>query len=187
MITVLRLGHRVVRDQRLTTHVALTARAFGADGIVISGEKDEGIIRVIKRVCEEFGGNFDARFIESWRGFVKEWREKNRTGIIVHLTMYGVDIDDERCGEMLRKIKEGADVLVVVGGPKVEGQMYQIADYNIAAGNQPHSEVAALALFLDRAIERKKLKGKFENGRIRIISNPRGKTIVQNKTKDQTE
>ena len=40
MITILRLGHRVVRDQRITTHVALTSRAFGADKIVISVEKD---------------------------------------------------------------------------------------------------------------------------------------------------
>ncbi|TFG70124.1 MAG: tRNA (cytidine(56)-2'-O)-methyltransferase, partial [Methanomassiliicoccus sp.] len=30
MIVVLRLGHRPERDQRVTTHVALTARALGA-------------------------------------------------------------------------------------------------------------------------------------------------------------
>jgi tRNA (cytidine56-2'-O)-methyltransferase len=32
-ITVLRLSHRVGRDERVTTHVGLTARAFGASGI----------------------------------------------------------------------------------------------------------------------------------------------------------
>ncbi|MCG7848715.1 MAG: tRNA (cytidine(56)-2'-O)-methyltransferase, partial [ANME-2 cluster archaeon] len=31
-IVVLRLGHRPERDQRVTTHVGLTARALGASG-----------------------------------------------------------------------------------------------------------------------------------------------------------
>jgi len=35
MITVLRIGHRISRDKRITTHVALVARAFGADKILI--------------------------------------------------------------------------------------------------------------------------------------------------------
>lgn len=179
MITILRLGHRIVRDQRLTTHVALTARAFGADGIVISGEKDQGIIKTIEKVCKEFGGKFDAKFIESWRGFVKEWREENKTGIIVHLTMYGVDIDDKKSREIIEKVKKGADVLVIVGGPKVEGEIYQLADYNVAVGNQPHSEVAALAILLDRIIEKKMCQERFEKGKIKIVPNPRGKTIVR--------
>ena len=42
MITVLRLGHRKGRDKRITTHVGLVARAFGADELLIS-TKDEGI------------------------------------------------------------------------------------------------------------------------------------------------
>ena len=42
MITVLRLGHRVSRDKRTTTHVALAARAFGADKMLVS-EKDEAL------------------------------------------------------------------------------------------------------------------------------------------------
>ena len=39
-IYILRLGHRPERDKRITTHVALTARAFGAKGIFVS-TKDE--------------------------------------------------------------------------------------------------------------------------------------------------
>ena len=33
MIIVLRLGHRFVRDYRVTTHLALVARSFGANKI----------------------------------------------------------------------------------------------------------------------------------------------------------
>ena len=36
-VTVLRLGHRRERDKRITSHLGLTARAFGADQIVLSG------------------------------------------------------------------------------------------------------------------------------------------------------
>ncbi|MEM2376537.1 MAG: tRNA (cytidine(56)-2'-O)-methyltransferase, partial [Sulfolobales archaeon] len=35
-VFVLRLGHRPLRDKRVTTHVALTARAFGANGFVLA-------------------------------------------------------------------------------------------------------------------------------------------------------
>ena len=48
-VNVLRLSHRLVRDDRVTTHVALVARAFGADKIyVVGGENHlkESIDRV---------------------------------------------------------------------------------------------------------------------------------------------
>ncbi|MCD6448820.1 MAG: tRNA (cytidine(56)-2'-O)-methyltransferase, partial [Thermoplasmata archaeon] len=34
VVVVYRYGHRISRDKRITTHVALVARAFNADGIV---------------------------------------------------------------------------------------------------------------------------------------------------------
>jgi len=37
-VAVLRLGHRPGRDERMTTHVGLTARALGADRVVLAGE-----------------------------------------------------------------------------------------------------------------------------------------------------
>jgi len=42
MITILRIGHRISRDKRITTHVALVARAFGAEKIYID-QKDTKI------------------------------------------------------------------------------------------------------------------------------------------------
>ena len=57
MITVLRICHRIGRDKRITTHVALVARAFGADKIVID-TKDEKIEENINSVSERFGGEF---------------------------------------------------------------------------------------------------------------------------------
>ncbi|MEM5871528.1 MAG: tRNA (cytidine(56)-2'-O)-methyltransferase, partial [Candidatus Aenigmatarchaeota archaeon] len=54
-IYVLRLGHRIHRDERISTHCGLVARAFGADGIIYSGEHDEKLIESVKRVSEEWG------------------------------------------------------------------------------------------------------------------------------------
>ena len=48
MIVVLRLGHRRARDKRISTHVGLVARAFGAQKIIYSGEKDQKLLDSIK-------------------------------------------------------------------------------------------------------------------------------------------
>ena len=48
-VEVLRIGQRVVRDDRVTTHVALVARAFGASKIYMN-EVDPEIENTIKRM-----------------------------------------------------------------------------------------------------------------------------------------
>jgi len=55
VITVLRLGHRPARDKRVTTHVGLAARAFGADAILVS-TKDPTVERSVRDVVRRFGG-----------------------------------------------------------------------------------------------------------------------------------
>ena len=171
MIVVYRYGHRPKRDKRITTRVALVARAFGADGIIID-TYDENVERNIKQVNERFGGNFFVKFEKDWKKFFENWKRK---GIIVHLTMYGINVDD-----IINEIREKGktkDILIVVGSEKVPKRFYKIADYNVAIGNQPHSEVAALAIFLDRYFEGKELKREFPNAKYKIIPNPRGKTV----------
>ena len=42
-VVVLRWGHSPQRDVRLTTHVALTARALCASGFILSDVKDSNI------------------------------------------------------------------------------------------------------------------------------------------------
>ena len=49
-VWVLRLGHRPFRDQRLTTHVALTARAFGAEGMILADRRDEALERELSLI-----------------------------------------------------------------------------------------------------------------------------------------
>ncbi|NJE41630.1 tRNA (cytidine(56)-2'-O)-methyltransferase [Thermococcus sp. GR6] len=176
MIAVLRLGHRPERDKRITTHVALTARAFGADKIIIAAELDEHVKDSVEDVVERWGGPFEIEFNPSWKKVMREWKEMG--GIIAHLTMYGIHIDDA-VPKIKEELKSGRDIMVIVGAEKVPKEVYEMADYNVAVGNQPHSEVAALAVFLDRLLNGAGLRKEFQNARLKIIPQEKGKKVVE--------
>ncbi len=167
MIQVLRLGHRRARDARVTTHVCLTARAFGAEAVIVT-EKDAALEKTVNDVVKRFGGPFAIRTGEAWKPLIKAWKKR---GIVLHLTMYGEPLEDA-----LPRVL-GKDVLVVIGAEKVPGDLYGLADVNVAVGNQPHSEVAALAITLDRLTEGTWCRRSFE-GQVQIVPNPRGKTLI---------
>ena len=166
MITVLRIGHRIDRDKRITTHVALVARAFGADKIIIT-TNDRQIEENIQSICTRFGGDFEIETGVNYKKIIKQW-----SGTIIHLTMYGEKLDTS-----IHKIDKDKDLLVIVGAEKVPPQIYDMADFNVSVGNQPHSEVAALAVFLDRYTNGKWLEKQF-NGKIEILPSDKRKKVV---------
>lgn len=166
MITVLRIGHRIGRDKRITMHVALVARSFGADKIIIDS-KDAKIEENIISTCTRFGGDFKIETGVKSKKIIKEWK-----GQIVHLTMYGDKLDLS-----LNKIDKKKDLLVIVGAEKVPGYIYEAADFNVSVGNQPHSEVSALALFLDRYSKGSWINKKF-NGKLEIVPSNTRKTVI---------
>lgn len=170
MITVLRLGHRPARDKRVTTHVALTARAFGADAILVS-TRDVALERSIRDVVRRFGGDFRIETGVRWRPILKEF-----PGTKVHLTMYGQPFE-----EVLPRVRS-RDLLVVVGAEKVPREVYDLADWNVAIGNQPHSEVAALAIFLSRVLGPQAWDRGELAGRIRIRPSARGKDVIESES-----
>lgn len=168
MITVLRINHRPYRDKRITTHVALTARALGADAIVVDTD-DEELRDAVNSVTHNFGGNFS---IETGKNPIKFL--KSFSGIKVHLTMYGIPV--EECVQEIREKSLNRDVVVVVGASKVPFEFYEQSDYNVSISNQPISEVSALAIFLDRYFQGRELNREFE-GRMRVVPTARGKTV----------
>ncbi|MEM3774075.1 MAG: tRNA (cytidine(56)-2'-O)-methyltransferase [Candidatus Bathyarchaeia archaeon] len=176
-IFVLRWGHRPKRDLRLTTHVALTARALGASGFILSDIEDEKIRATVEKVVKNWGGPFHFEMGTPWKKVVKEWKAKG--GIVVHLTAYGENIEKS---DVLQRIKAlNKDILVIVGSQKVPGEFFSedVSDFNVAIGNQPHSECASLAVFLDRFFEGKELAKNFENARLVIIPQKRGKKVIR--------
>ena len=70
-------------------------------------------------------------------------------------------------------------VLVIIGAQKVPREVYTLADYNVAIGNQPHSEIGALSVFLDRIFKGEELKKNFRGGKLRIIPNNKGKYVKE--------
>jgi tRNA (cytidine56-2'-O)-methyltransferase len=55
-----------------------------------------------------------------------------------------------------------------------------MADYNVAIGNQPHSEISALSVLLDRIQQGKQFEFKFGNSEREIIPEERGKNVRMN-------
>jgi len=141
--------------------------------MILSGEYDEGVIESIHDVVERWGGRY---FYVKYSGTPLEdiKKFKSRGFCIVHLTMYGLPIQ-----QMIEDIKSKCrDLVVVVGAEKVPREYYEVADYNIAIGNQPHSEVAALAIFLDRLFDGLELSLCFPDAMIRVEPQARGKKVV---------
>jgi tRNA (cytidine56-2'-O)-methyltransferase len=168
-VVVLRLGHRPERDKRITTHVGLVSRAFGAEEMLMDG-RDPSVEESLADVVERWGGSFRLKADVSWKGEAARWKETG--GKVVHLTMYG-----SRLVDVLTDIRSHERIMVVVGAEKVPAEIYQLADWNVAVGNQPHSEVAALAVFLDHLMEGQELTKNFDGG-LEIIPSPKGKQVI---------
>ena len=166
-IVILRIGHRPERDQRVTTHVALTGRALGADGMYLAAS-DKGVVQSVLDVAGRWGGQFFCEDNIKWRTCIKDW--KACCGKVAHLTMYGINLPD-----IIGEIRPCEKLMVVVGAEKVPGEMYGLADYNVAVTGQPHSEIASLALFLDRYHEGREFGKEFPGAKIRIIPSRAGK------------
>lgn len=170
-VYILRLGHRPERDKRVTSHVALVARAFGANGLILEGTCDDSLERTIERVTRCWGGPFTYQCGISGRSFVREW--KRGGGQVIHLTMYGLPLYDVIDEIMISPQPK----LIIVGAEKVDRYYYEEADYNVSIGNQPHSEVAALAIFLDRLFQGRWTDIRYRGARMHVKPSPRGKIV----------
>lgn len=175
-IEVLRLGHRLGRDPRITTHLALVSRAMGACSFVLAGDEDEKLFSNIHSVNERFGHGLSCRYEKSPMRMLREIANSDEESkpIIIHLTMYG-----EPFKEVIPNIPKHKPVVVVVGGAKVPGELFKVSDFNIAVGNQPHSEVAALALFLDSWTDGEGFNREFSEPQLVISPSKSGKDVKE--------
>ena len=170
-IRVLRVGHRFVRDERTLTHLCLVSRALGAEAIYLQ-EVEPEMLRAIQEINDGWGGHFQLIESASWKSVIQRAKQEGR--VVVHLTMYGIPLQDK--ASELRKSRR---FLLVVGGPKVPGELYHLSDHNIAVTSQPHSETAALAIALHEIQVGEELKKDFGKSKLRIIPKERGKRVVR--------
>ena len=169
---VLRYGHRIARDFRVTSHCALVARAFGAKKIIICGAEDPALAKRAEKISKHWGGSFQVSFADQWRREIEKYRSEGFK--IIHLTMYGVPVTKK-----MKQIQKNKKLLIVIGSQKVERAVYDTADLNISITLQPHSEIAALAVFLDRLFEGKFLSKEFKNSKIAISPKEKGKGVLR--------
>lgn len=165
-ISILRLGHRVFRDKRTTTHCALVSRSLGATNFYYTGEKDSSFEQSIEKTVKSWGGPFKVNHVKNHKKFIKDF-----SGDVVHLTVYGIPFE-----KRLTNIKKSKPLLIVIGGEKVPAEVYQLADYNLSVGSQPHSEVAALGILL---YQLSGFKSRFVKSKLKIIPQERGKKLVR--------
>ncbi|MWV63653.1 tRNA (cytidine(56)-2'-O)-methyltransferase [Halorubrum sp. JWXQ-INN 858] len=198
-VVVLRYGHRPGRDDRMTTHVGLTARALGADRAVFPDNAGQAA-ETVRDITSRFGGPFTVELRADQQAIVRGFE-----GVVVHLTMYGERIQDVE--DEIRAAAGGdgdgdgdsdggggdadvdadpRDLLVVVGGEKVPWELYERADFNVGVTNQPHSEVAGLAVFLDRFFEGAELDREWTDADRRVVPRATGKEVVAADGDDST-
>lgn len=155
----------------MTTHVSLVARAFGADRVVIPAQAGH-VSETVDDVIDRFGGgSFAVTEVSDPLTWVKQREEPT-----AHLTMYGQPVQ-----ELIPEIRERTDtgpLTVIVGGGKVPGDLYDLATWNVAVTNQPHSEIAALAVFLDHYTEGAALETSFEDADFTVVPTEAGKRVI---------
>ncbi len=159
--------------------MALAARALGADGLILSDREDPKIEETLRKVSQNWGGSFSFEMGTTWREAIRRWRMKG--GLIVHLTAYGENIETS---DVLKRVKSsGKDILVIVGSQKTPDRFFaeDVSDFNVAIGNQHHSECASIAIFLDRLFEGKELARRFKDARLRILPQKRRKRVLSMK------
>jgi len=176
VIEIVRIGQRLVRDDRVTTHVALVSRAFGAERIFMT-EVNPEIKGTLEKINKTWGGDFVVEFIDKWKTIVKKKKEENFK--IIHLSMYGESINDVQ-----EKLRKEENLLFVVGAEKVPREIYELADYNVGVGSQPHSEISALAIVLDRIQKGVQFEKEFPNAKRKIIPTKNGKNVQVKETRD---
>jgi tRNA (cytidine56-2'-O)-methyltransferase len=133
---------------------------------------DPSIKQNIEDVATRWGGNFYVVNDVNWKQEIRKWKEEG--GKVCHLSMYGINLPDA-----VAEIRQCEKLMLVVGAEKVPSEIYDLADWNIAVGNQPHSEVAAVAITLDRIALSDPLQQCLSGGKLSIIPTERGKKVIE--------
>ena len=90
--------------------------------------------------------------------------------------MYGENIN-----VISPKIQKEDKILVIVGAEKVPRDVFEKSDYNVSVGTQPHSEISALAVLLDRIQKGEQFDKKFYDPEREIIPTKNGKNVIVKK------
>jgi len=126
----------------------------------------------VASVVRGWGGDFEVVGVDDWKKVVR-----TTDALVAHLTMYGLPLE-----RVLPRLRRAPKVLLVVGGAKVPPDLYRAADVNVGVGHQPHSEVAAVAVVLDRLLGDPPT-GRWPRAARSVVPRARGKKLVEHRGK----
>ncbi|MFH0969875.1 MAG: tRNA (cytidine(56)-2'-O)-methyltransferase [Candidatus Diapherotrites archaeon] len=141
---------------------------------MLNERNDHHIAQTVEKINQTFGGKFKIEFYKNPWKTLQQFKEKGYH--IIHLTMYG-----KQPGDAIKQIQKLEKIVIMIGADKVPGTAYQEADYNISITRQPHSEVAALSVFLHYLWVGKEEEFVFKGGKKTIIPSARGKNVQTQK------
>ncbi|MDE1832845.1 MAG: tRNA (cytidine(56)-2'-O)-methyltransferase [Candidatus Micrarchaeota archaeon] len=165
MITVLSIGEG---DYRVRLNMCLTARAFGAAKIVFIGRRDGRISKYIARLNSKWGGMFKVDFSSNAGNTIRSFSKYKK----IYLTMFGTPL--KQVEYMLKTYK---NILLIVTARDWEGQLAKLTDFNVSITNQPHAQVASIAIFLHEFFNGRELAIQFQNAKYKAIPKPKGAQI----------
>lgn len=119
------------------------------------------------------GGSFYVKNDVNFKQEIRDWKAAG--GKVCHLSMYGINLPN-----VTDELKKCDRLMIVVGAEKVPPEIYQLADWNIAVGSQPHSEVAAVAITMDRIADGEPLEREFPGAELTIVPTEKGKKVNEN-------
>lgn len=153
-------------------HIFLASRAFGAEKVVYSGQRDTKMEARIEELVMKWGGVFTVEYTPDEVKLLKTWKREGKE--IIHLTMYGLPVQ-----EVIEKIRlSPQNKVIIIGGARVRRNIFNDADWNVAVTSQPHSEISALSVFLHELFQGTELEKTFENARLYIIPQIHGKKVI---------
>lgn len=163
MIIVLAIGKSKYESM---VDICLTARAFGASSVVLTSSSHE-INSKLKRFCNsvanKWGGNFSVQFISNWKSYISS-KTNYKT---VYLTRYGISIQKQQYS-----IRSYKNVLLIISTDKERPELNKISDFNISITAQPHSSIAAMAIFLNMYYAGRELSLNFSKAQYKVVPSP---------------
>ena len=61
--------------------------------MVIAGDRNDDIIKGIKRVNKAWGGDFQIEYRKEWRALIRSWASR-ADALVILATMYGINLPD---------------------------------------------------------------------------------------------
>ena len=84
----------------------------------------------------------------------------------------------------IRLLQGNVDQNLPIGLSRMLNKNVNNSIYNVGVGNQPHSEISALAILLDRIQDGEQFEKTFANAKRKIIPTKNGKNVQVNETRD---